>query len=115
MKKIIAILIGFICSSTIVFAGVTQCRVYNSNSNVKLVQKIVEADDFGQITISLQLDEKNPQQTRVRVCIWDLDDNTSAGCKTCYILKGETYESTTVGGLEKGHTYELSIDIASCD
>jgi len=114
MKKIIAILIGFICSSTIIFAGVTQCRVYNSNSNVKLVQKIAEADDYGKIYISLLLDQKNSQQTRVRVCIWDLDDNKSAGCETIYIDKGDISQSVPVY-LEKGHTYELSIDTASCE
>ena len=114
MKKIIAILIGFICSSTIVFAGVTQCRVYNSNSNVKLGQKIAEADNYGRIYISLQLDQENSQQTRVRVCIWDLDADKSAGCETIYIDKGAVSKSVPVY-LEAGHTYELSIDTASCD
>lgn len=114
MKKIIAILIGFICSSTIVFAGVTQCRVYNSNSNVKLVQKIVEADSNGKIYIGLLLDQINSQETRVRVCIWDLDASKSAGCETLYIEKGKVSGGGAVW-LEKGHTYELSIDTASCD
>lgn len=92
----------------------TKCRVYNSNSEVKLVQKLVQSYD-GCIKINLKLDQLNSQQTVVRVCIWDLDDNKSAGCKTCYIRPAFKDSETTVCGLESGHTYELSIDTASCD
>lgn len=118
MKKVLialtSVLIMVLGFQSTVFAE-TKCRVYNSNSEVKLVQKLVQAYNNGSIKINLKLDQLNSQQTVVRVCIWDLDDNKSAGCKTCYIQPAFKDSETIVTGLENGHTYELSIDTASCD
>ena len=110
LSSVLIMVLGF---QSTVFAE-TKCRVYNSNSEVKLVQKLVESYN-GSIKINLKLDQLNSQRTVVRVCIWDLDDSKSAGCKTCYIQPAFKDSETIVYGLESGHTYELSIDTASCD
>ena len=108
------ILTCIVCACAIAVAGVTQCKVYNSNSTVKLTQRIVEASGTW-ITIPLELNEVSSKEIRVRVCIYDMDTNSSAGCKLCVIKPYSLGDEFKFSGYTTGHTYQLEIDTASCD